>query len=238
MTRALRLAAVASLLALTACAGRSHPLPSVPNAPLPPAPILDIPVLDAAPERASPASLYSPGRAGLFTDLRARNVGDILTVRIDIDDQAQLDNSTSRARRGQAEFGMDGLFGLEAVLDRAFADRFDPANAVGVSGGGESEGEGAIQRRENINLKIAVIVQQRLANGHLLVAGRQQVGVNGETRELLVAGLVRPEDIGSDNTIDYDKVAEARLSYGGRGVITAVQGPRWGQRAYDAAAPF
>lgn len=235
---ALRALTVVGICALGACgATRSHDMPKPQAFPLPPAPIELGPIVEA-PKPVSANSLYAPGHTGLFQDLRARRQGDILTVLIDIDDEARLDNSTKRSRSGEADLGLGGLFGLDQVLSKALADGFDPSNAIGVSGSGSSQGEGAIERRESIDLKIAVVVQERLSNGNLLIAGRQQVGVNGETRELLVAGVVRPTDINDNNTIAYDKIAEARLSYGGRGVITAAQGPRWGQRVVDRASPF
>ncbi len=232
------------MVVLLACAGvlgacaRAHDLPRVPKAPLPPQPIAGVrltPPPEPKPE--TPGSLYAAS-GGLFTDLRARRVGDILTVLIDIDDEAQLDNETSRSRAGNASLGLGGFFGLTGILSRALDDSFDPSTAVGVNSSSDSRGEGAIARRETINLKVAVVVKERLANGNLVVSGRQQIGVNGEVRELLIAGVVRPPDIGAANTVEYQNMAEARLSYGGKGVITAVQDPRWGQRAYDAVSPF
>lgn len=224
-------------LALAACA-RPHDLPRPPKPPLPPEPIAGIRLqAPPAPQPTTPGSLYTE-RAGLFSDLRARKVGDLLTVMIDIDDEAQLDNETSRSRSGESSLGVTGLFGLTGILDRALDDSFDPANAVGINGASDARGEGAIARRETINLKVAVVVRERLPNGNLVVSGRQQIGVNGEVRELLVGGVVRPTDIGPTNTVDYENIAEARLSYGGAGMITTVQQPRWGQKTYDAIAPY
>ncbi len=238
MTR-IPIAAALSCVFVAGCMGpRGHDLPPVAAYPLPPPAPIDVGPMAPPPQPASANSLYAPNRPSLFQDLRARRAGDILTVMIDIDDEARLDNSTRRSRRGESELGIDGLFGLDAVLDQALADDFEPGAAVGISGAGSSEGQGAIARRESIDLKIAVVVQQRLANGNLLIAGRQQIGVNGEVRELLVGGVVRPSDINADNTIAYDKIAEARLSYGGRGVLSASQKPRWGQRVYDATTPY
>ncbi len=229
--------ALIALLAASAC-GRPHDLPPVPRAPLPRQPIAGVRLESPKPPKPqTPGSLYAR-RAGLFTDLRARTEGDILTVLIDIDDEAQLDNATRRSRSGDAELGIGGFFGLGGVLSRALDDSFEPQNAVGVNSSSRSTGEGAVARRETINLKVAVVVKERLSNGNLLVSGRQQIGVNGEVRELLVAGVVRPADIGPANTVEYEKIAEARLAYGGTGVLTAIQDPRWGQKTYDAVVPF
>jgi flagellar L-ring protein precursor FlgH len=82
------------------------------------------------------------------------------------------------------------------------------------------------------------VVTDRLPNGNFVIAGRQEVRVNSELRELRIAGVIRPEDISSRNTIDYFKVAEARIAYGGRGTISRVQKPRYGQRLYEFVVPF
>jgi flagellar L-ring protein precursor FlgH len=82
------------------------------------------------------------------------------------------------------------------------------------------------------------VVTQVLPNGNLVVAARQEIVVNSELRELKVTGVVRPQDIASDNTVLHDRMAEARIQYGGRGQMTDLQSPRWGQQLMDILLPF
>ncbi|MGH7154837.1 MAG: flagellar basal body L-ring protein FlgH, partial [Acetobacteraceae bacterium] len=99
-------------------------------------------------------------------------------------------------------------------------------------------GTGLIQRNETVTLRLAGEITQVLPNGNLVVAAKQEFRVNSELRVLQVSGIVRPEDIASDNTVQHDRMAEARISYGGRGQLTTVQSPRWGQQAMDIVLPW
>jgi flagellar L-ring protein precursor FlgH len=89
-----------------------------------------------------------------------------------------------------------------------------------------------------VTLRVAATVAQVLPNGNLVVTGRQQVRVNSELRDLSVGGVIRPQDIASDNTVRHDRLAEARIAYGGRGTISDVQRPRLGQELLDIILPF
>ena len=189
-------------------------------------------------EQRQPNSLWRTGSRAFFKDQRASAVGDILTVLVQIDDQATLDNSTTRARDASENAGLDHFLGYESLLDEIFPDAVDPTNLVTAASDSATEGSGTVDRQEDIELKVAAIVTQVLPNGNMVVQGRQEVRVNAEVRELLVAGIIRPEDITSVNTIDYDKIAEARIAYGGRGQITDVQQPRSGQQVLDVLLPF
>ena len=137
---------------------------------------------------------------------------------------------------GDASAG--NFLGLETQLNNIFPDAIDPNNLVDLDSTSLSQGSGAVDRDESINLRIAGLITQVLPNGNYVIAGRQEVRVNYEVRELLVAGIVRPEDITSLNTVSYDQIAEARISYGGRGHLTDVQQPRYGQQVYDILWPF
>ena len=183
-------------------------------------------------------SLWRAGSRAFFKDQRASDVGDILTVDISIDDTATLNNSTSRERDNAENAGLSSFLGLETQLAQVLPDAVNPANLVAGASTSKASGTGKISRNEKINLKVAATVIQILPNGNLVVAGRQETRVNYEVRELQVAGIVRPEDITSTNTIDFDQVAEARIAYGGRGHISDVQQPRYGQQIYDIVWPF
>lgn len=179
-------------------------------------------------------SLWQPGSRAFFRDQRAGNMGDILTVLIRIDDRANMNNQTRRGRTSDESAGLNSLFGIE----NSFPDDIDPANLASFGASGNNTGTGTIQRREQIELQVAAVVTEVLPNGNLVVYGRQEVRVNYEVRELAIAGIIRPEDISNSNTISYDKIAEARIVYGGRGQITDMQQPRYGQQLYDIIFPF
>lgn len=192
----------------------------------------------AAYEAGAPNSLWRSGSRSFFNDQRASRIGDILTVEIEIDDSAELSNSSNRQREGSTSVGVSNFFGLEQVAGEIFNSAFDPSNMISADAESEHRGTGAINREEKIELTVAAVIVDRLANGNLVIAGRQEVRINGELRELTVSGIIRPEDVTSDNTIIHTQIAEARISYGGRGTISTVQRPNWGQRIGDAIAPW
>lgn len=185
-----------------------------------------------------PSSLWRTGARSFFRDQRAKTVGDILTVMIDIEDRAQLQNQTQRRRDNSESAGLPAFFGLEQNLGKILPEAVDPENLVEFESGSNSTGSGSVNRTERIALKVAAVVTQVLPNGNLVIAGRQEVRVNFELRELRIAGVIRPEDISNVNAIAYDKIAEARISYGGRGQITDVQQPRYGQQVFDIIMPW
>ena len=183
-------------------------------------------------------SLWRAGARGFFKDQRANRVGDILTVLIAIDDDASVDNTTSRTRDANEDASISALFGYEDALDAIFPEDVDPTSLVDIDSDSLAKGVGEIDREEKINLRIAAIVSQVLPNGNLVIHGSQEVRVNYEVRELLVDGVIRREDISSENTVDHDQIAEARIVYGGRGTLSDVQRPRYGQDIFDIIYPF
>ncbi|MFZ5746636.1 MAG: flagellar basal body L-ring protein FlgH [Pseudomonadota bacterium] len=191
-----------------------------------------------APGSASTASLFRTGSGALFRDQRAARIGDVLTVRINISDKADLGNNTSRSRGGGEKGGLTSFFGLETPLAKALPGTVDPSKLVDTSSTSTYTGGGTTARSETINLTMAAIVTQVLPNGNLVIRGRQEVRVNFEMRELIVTGIVRPEDIARDNSINHNQIAEARIIYGGKGQLTDAQQARWGQQIYDALFPF
>lgn len=185
-----------------------------------------------------PNSLWRPGSRAFLKDQRASNVGDILTVIIEIQDNAAINNTTTRSRVNSENSSASAFLGYEANLARILPDAVDPTNLIDLDSDSSSQGGGGVNRNESINLRVAALVTQVLPNGNLVLAGRQEVRVNFEKRELQVAGIIRPEDITSVNTIDYDQIAEARIAYGGQGQISDVQQPRYGQQVFDILWPF
>ncbi|MDT8325886.1 MAG: flagellar basal body L-ring protein FlgH [Roseovarius sp.] len=186
----------------------------------------------------SRASLWSGGKQSLLGDRRAAKRGDILTVVIEIDEEAQISNSTSRSRSGSENLAVPDLLGLPQRLAPILPDGASFDRAVGLNSSSQSGGDGSVSRSEELTLRVAATVMQVLPNGVLEIQGSQEVRVNFELRELMVTGYVRPEDISRQNEITYDKIAAARISYGGRGQITDVQQPRIGQQILDAVLPF
>ena len=184
------------------------------------------------------ASLWSGTRGSLLGDRRAVQRGDILTVVIEIDDSAQISNSTARSRSGGENLSVPGLAGIPQRLDENLPEGATSADLVNINSSSNSSGDGSVNRTEKLTLRVAATVVDVLPNGVLSIAGSQELRVNFELRELLVTGYVRPADISRQNEITYDKIASARVSYGGRGHITDVQQPRLGQQVLDAVLPF
>lgn len=184
------------------------------------------------------SSLWRGGRASLLGDRRAMRRGDILTVVIEIDDKAEISNSTSRSRGGSESLGIPQLLGIPQRIDGFLPDGASLADAVSLDSSSSSKGDGSVSRNEKLTLRVAATVTEVLPNGVLALSGNQEVRVNFEIRELIVSGFVRPEDISRQNEITYDKMASARISYGGRGQITDVQQPRLGQQVLDVILPF
>lgn len=184
------------------------------------------------------ASLWSGGQTSLLGDRRAMKRGDIMTVVIEIDDSAKISNTSARSRSSSENLSVPHLFGIPQRVDLGITDGASMANAVNLNGSGDSKGSGSVSRSESLTLRVAATVTDVLPNGVLAIEGAQEVRVNFEIRELLVSGYVRPEDISRRNQITYDKIASARISYGGRGQISDMQQPRLGQQVLDAILPF
>ncbi len=183
-------------------------------------------------------SLWRPGARAFFKDQRARRRGDIVTIVIDIDDRARLDNKSERTRTNAEAADVPAFGGFEQSLTNLLPTGASPSPLVDLSSQSTTRGEGSVDRREDVELTIAAIVTQVLPNGNLVVAGKQEVRVNFELRELTVTGIIRPEDISNANRINHTQIAEARISYGGRGQLTDVQQARYGQQLYDILFPF
>jgi|TARA_R110000868_G_scaffold29141_3_gene108660 flagellar L-ring protein precursor FlgH len=199
---------------------------------------VSLPMPTPEPEIRQANSLWSSNKSGFFKDQRATNVGDILTVMIEIDDKAEVDNTSSRSRSAGEGAGLNSLLGYETSLDRILPQDINNSSLADFESTSNSSGTGSIDREEEITVKLAALVTQELPNGNLVIQGRQEVRVNFEKRVLELAGVIRKEDISINNTISYEKIAEARISYGGKGQITDVQQPRYGQQVFDVLFPF
>jgi flagellar L-ring protein precursor FlgH len=196
---------------------------------------VQMPMPAAQPASYNPNSLWRNGSRAFFKDQRAHQVGDILTVTVNLNDKAAIANETQRSRDNKEDSGIDNFFGKSKIplMNAPLGSRIFTADS-----NSSSDGKGSVNRSEALITNVAAVVTQTLPNGNLVVEGKQEVRVNFEIRELIVAGIVRPEDIQSDNTIDSTKIAEARIAYGGRGQITDVQQPRYGQQVLDVLLPF
>lgn len=189
----------------------------------PPAPV-------TASKRAEASSLWDTGSTSFFRDRRATKVGDLVTVMIDINDRAQLQNASERSRSNSRDVSDPDVLNFDIETDSG--------SLLGLESDSQSRGQGSIQRNENIRLRVAALIIRVLPNGHFVIAGRQEVKVNAELRELRIAGIIRPADIAVNNTVDYDKIAEARITYGGRGQISNVQKPKYGDDVLEILLPY
>ncbi|MDO5642523.1 MAG: flagellar basal body L-ring protein FlgH [Paracoccus sp. (in: a-proteobacteria)] len=199
-------------------------------------PVLNLPQGPQRPE--SSASLWAGERNSLVRDRRAASRGDILTVVIEIDDRAEISNSSSRSRAAADAVRIPEFGGLPQSLDGRMTEGASMGRLVDADASSSYRGNGKVSRREKLMLRVAATVIDRLPNGTLHIQGSQEVRVNFELRELTVSGFVRPEDIGRSNEVAYDRIAGARISYGGRGQINDVQQPRYGQQIADILLPY
>lgn len=184
-------------------------------------------------------SLWHPGASGFFKDQRAAKVGDIITVKISAQDNALMENEMEQNRDDNKDsMGISAFFGYEQYLGKVFPDAVDKDTTIDINSNREIAGDGKIDRKENIDVTFAAIVTQVLPNGNLVIEGTQEIRVSYEVRQLTMRGIIRRADISSDNTIESSKIAELRVSYGGEGVISDVQQPRYGRQILDIVAPF
>jgi flagellar L-ring protein precursor FlgH len=187
----------------------------------------------------NPNSLWRAGAKSFFKDIRAKDVGDTLTVRLKLNDSAKLDNSTERGRDLKETAGVDAAFGYEKKITKWLPKNDDDAAAAAaLRSKTKTSGDGGISRKEKIELVLAAVVTQVLPNGSLVIEGRQEIRVNYELRQLHITGVIRPPDIDPDNSIPYEKIAEMRVAYGGRGTLSELQQPRWGAQIWDILFPF
>ncbi|HEY0647444.1 flagellar basal body L-ring protein FlgH [Phenylobacterium sp.] len=240
----LRILALAALAPLAACSTVKEAVKGPDLAPVGyPAAMAPItqPMASArepSPQSASANSLWRTGARAFFNDQRAGRVGDILTVNIDIDDSAKTTNASASSRSSGAKMGVPHFLGLESTLGKILPGAYEAENMIETASATSNAGGGSVNRQEKISLTIAAVVTAILPNGNMVIQGTQEVRTNAELRQLTVAGIVRPEDISSANTIRHTQIAEARISYGGRGDISRVQKTPAGQSLIEKFSPF
>lgn len=183
-------------------------------------------------------SLWRSGSRAFFKDQRAARVGDLVTIVVNATDNADLSNASSETRNGDESLGVPNLFGLEASVIPKLLKGANLSSLVTANSKSDAGGTGTIKRNETVALRLAGVVTQVLPNGNLVVEAHQEMRVNSELRDLRVDGVIRPQDIASDNTVTSDRMAEARISYGGKGQLTDIQTPRYGQQVMDVLLPF
>jgi len=197
---------------------------------------VQMPMPTAQPATYNPNSLWRNGSRAFFKDQRAHQVGDILTVKVNINDTAQFQDQTQVQRTSTEDSNISNFLGAKTITNPAKS--ILPGSVISADSNTQSNANGSINRQDQLLTNVAAVVTQTLPNGNLVIEGKQEIRLNSEMRELLVAGVVRPEDIESDNTIDLPKIAEARVAYGGKGTISNIQDPPWGQQALDVLLPF
>lgn len=253
MSRVPPLVAIASIMALAGCnmgeqlsrIGTAPDLSPIDNPVQEPGyrPV-SLPMPEPEPIRSAGAnSLWRSGARSFFRDQRARRVGDVLTVQVVMDDKATLSNQTSRSRQARDQLGIPDFLGLENLATKVLPDAkdgtpVDPESLIGMDSSSNNQGRGGVARSETIEMNLAAVITQVLPNGNLVIQGKQEIRVNFELREVVVAGIVRPEDITPRNTIGHEKIAELRVAYGGRGQITDVQQPRYGAQLLEVLLPY
>ena len=200
---------------------------------------VSLPMPAAKTSQENPNSLWRSGARAFFKDHRAKEIGDIVTVNLSLNDSASLANKTERDRGDSESANVTNLLGFETKLAKNnLPAGFSPTAAANFGNTHSTSGDGKIARSEAINLTFAAVVTQILPNGSLVILGRQELLVNSEMRELQVSGVVRPGDIESDNTVPHTRIAEMRVAYGGRGTLSNLQQPRWGTQLWDILFPF
>lgn len=240
-------AALTAVMMLSACAGMQERVSNIGKPPAMtsiqsgydrPQQAVRLPMPPQEERNTAANSLWQPSRQTFFKDQRAHKVGDILTILIDMKDEADLKNKTQRSRTGTENVGVPNVLGLESYLGKVLPGAVDPSNLMTTSSNHNTAGDGKIEREEEIKLSMAAMITEVLPNGNFVIRGRQEVRVNFELRELTLDGIIRPEDILNNNSISHEKIAEARISYGGRGQVSEIQQPRYGQQFFDAVMPF
>ena len=199
---------------------------------------VSMPMPQPLPQPQNANSLWRTGSRAFFKDQRAKDVGDILTVSVSVNDTATLTTSLGRARAEGETAGMPNLLGFEGSLNKILPSAVNASSLLNINSTSTTTNSGSTGRTEQLTTSMAAVITQVLPNGNLVISGRQEMRVNYEMRELTIQGIIRPEDLSTSNSVNYDKIAEARIYYGGRGVASDVAQPRYGHEVLDILFPF
>ena len=194
------------------------------------------------PPKPEEGSLWSEvSEVSLFQDMKARKVGDIVTVRIVEDPEAELNANTKTSRSSSIDASKLKLFGyMKALAEKNSRLAQDPGtdNLFSASLGTAFDGKGSSDRDGHVKAYITAVVEKVLFNGNLYINGQREVRVNNETQYITLSGVVRPKDITSSNEVSSTYVADARITYSGSGPVADKQRPGWLGRVVDYVWPF
>ena len=181
------------------------------------------PVAPSAPPPADGSIYHDAQNMELFADPRAHRTGDILTIVLQENTQAVKKSTTSTSKTDKDTIGAPSLLGK--TFNRA---------GVGINSARSFDGGGSSSQSNQLTGNITVTVVQRLANGNLLVRGEKLLTINQGQELIRIAGIVRPQDIGQDNTVPSTRVADARISYTGRGSLADANTQGWLTRFFNS----
>ncbi len=182
-------------------------------------------------------SLWIDNGTRLFTDMRARHVGDVVTVRIAESPSGKLNATTNTSRNSSIEAGITDFLGYMKSLD-AKNSNFDRTSMFKANINPQFDGQGKITRDGEVTAYVAARVIKVSPNGNLYIKGKREIRVNNETQYITISGIIRPDDISQDNEISSTYIADARIEYSGTGVIAAKQRPGWLAQIIDYVWPF
>ncbi|GMR00552.1 MAG: flagellar basal body L-ring protein FlgH [Zetaproteobacteria bacterium] len=177
------------------------------------------------------------GSTSLFTDAKARRVGDLITVLVSEKASATRSLGTKKSKKSNRKTSLSAIFGYETSLSNKNPN-FKPSSALDISDTKDFDGSGSTNNSDTLTASVTAVVTMLFPNGNMKVEGRRQVTINQQPQELTFSGIVRPMDIEPDNTIPSSKVAQAIISYGGGGELATVAHEGWFSRALDQIWPF
>jgi flagellar L-ring protein precursor FlgH len=224
----LRTAMLVLAVSLSGCAVHKQPAPSMPatSAPRP-----------VAEQPHTAGSLWTNRQGSLFVDLKARQIGDIVTVAIYEEASASKEAQTSTGRSSNMSAGIGGFFGLEGKL-AGLNKYIDPSELVSADYENDFSGTGSTSRKEDLVATLTTRVVEVFANGNLRIEGGKTVRVNNENQIIMLSGIVRSEDISPQNVVSSRYILDANIAYTGKGVLSDKQRPGWMTRILDNVWPF